>query len=387
MVSHGPVKQRGASTIEERTMSSPFIRLCSIALILTCLSIPFPSRAISMSNPSATGPAERTTVRDGQHDFDFDLGTWKTHSSRLLYPLTGSTTWTDSDGVTVVKKIWDGRANLDEYKAEGPSGHVELLSLRWYTPGAHQWNLAFSTPNVGKLGVPGIGEFKNGRGDFYNQEEINGKYVLVRFSIWSITPDAAQSEQALSDDGGKTWEVNCINKYTRINDQTQIDLNAQPSGAGQAAKHDFDFNIGAWRTHITATLNPFSSSPESIELNGTVAIREIWGGRAQLEEIEADGPKGHWEALSLFLYNPQSHQWNQTFIDSSKGDLNPPLVGVFKDGRGELFSEDTFNDRSILVRAIWGDITPNSHRYEESFSNDGGKTWRAAFIATLTREK
>jgi hypothetical protein len=36
------------------------------------------------------------------------------------------------------------------------------------------------------------------------------------FFIWGITPDTAQSEQAFSDDGGKTWETNWVNKYTRL---------------------------------------------------------------------------------------------------------------------------------------------------------------------------
>jgi hypothetical protein len=153
---------------------------------------------------------------DGQHDFDFDLGTWKTHSSRLLHPLTGSTTWVDMDGYSVVRKVWGGRANLAEYKADGPAGHVELLSLRWFNPATHEWNLDFATPNVGTLGIPGVGAFRNGRGDFYDYEVVNGRSVLVRFSIWRIGSDAAQSEQAFSDDGGKTWEVNWINRYTRV---------------------------------------------------------------------------------------------------------------------------------------------------------------------------
>jgi hypothetical protein len=153
--------------------------------------------------------------RDGQHDFDFDLGNWKTHSSRLLHPLTGSTTWVDMDGITTVKKVWGGRANLAEYKADGAAGHIELLSLRWYNPTAHQWYLDFATPHAGTLGVPGIGEFNNGRGDFYDQETINGRSILVRFSIWGITANTAQSEQAFSDDRGRTWETNWVNRYTR----------------------------------------------------------------------------------------------------------------------------------------------------------------------------
>lgn len=67
-----------------------------------------------------------------------------------------------------------------------------------------------------KPAFPESASSKNGRGEFYDQESINGKTILVRFSIWGITPDTAQSEQAFSADGGKTWEINWINKYTRL---------------------------------------------------------------------------------------------------------------------------------------------------------------------------
>ncbi|MCU1284010.1 MAG: hypothetical protein JWO13_360 [Acidobacteriales bacterium] len=344
-------------------------------------------QAFSQANPTANAAKQKIAPQDGQHGFDFDFGAWKTHSSRLLHPLTGSKEWVELDGITVVTKVWDGRANLAEYKASGGSNQIELLSLRVYNPDAHQWSLNFATPGVGRLGIPSVGEFKNGRGEFYDQEEINGKFVLVRFSIWPISPDTAQSEQAFSNDGGKTWETNWINKYTRLSDQTEIDwsgsaANAEPSGA-----HDFDFNLGTWETHIKRILDPFSSSSDSIAVNGTVTVRKVWGGRAQLEEIEAEGPKGHWEALTLFMYDPQAHQWNQSFINSKAGVLSNPLIGSFKEGRGELLANDTFKDRAIFVRGVWSDIAQNSHRYEESYSNDGGKTWHSAFIGNLTRKE
>jgi hypothetical protein len=154
-------------------------------------------------------------------------------------------------------------------------------------------------------------------------------------------------------------------------------------GDGQ---HDFDFNVGVWRTHIKRILDPLSGPTRSIELDGTVTVRKVWDGRAELEEIEADGPDGHWQGLTLFLYNPVAHQWSQTFTNSKTGVLSPPLIGAFKDGRGELFSQDTFKDRSILVRASWSDITSDCHHFEESYSEDGGKTWAPAFIASLTRD-
>jgi hypothetical protein len=69
------------------------------------------------------------TERDGQHDFDFEVGTWHTHLSRLLRPLTGSTTWVEYEGTTVVRKVWNGRANLVELEVNGPAGHITGLSI------------------------------------------------------------------------------------------------------------------------------------------------------------------------------------------------------------------------------------------------------------------
>src|ERR1700676_861347 len=70
--------------------------------------------------------------RDGQHDFDFHLGNWKTHISRLQHPLTGSTTWLKYEGTLVARKVWDGRAQLEELEADGPTGHMEDLLLFLY---------------------------------------------------------------------------------------------------------------------------------------------------------------------------------------------------------------------------------------------------------------
>jgi hypothetical protein len=161
------------------------------------------------------GLAQQASVRDGQHDFDFEIGTWKTHLKRLLHPLTGSTTWVEYEGTSVVRKIWEGRANLVELVADGPAGHFECLNLRLYNPQSHQWSLNFASSAGGTLGQPTIGEFKNGRGEFFDQEPFNGRAILVRFVISDITPTSCRFEQAFSDDGGKTWEINWVATDTR----------------------------------------------------------------------------------------------------------------------------------------------------------------------------
>jgi hypothetical protein len=154
--------------------------------------------------------------RDGSHDFDFEIGTWKTHVKRLVHPLTGSTTWVEMNGITTVRKVLGGKANLVELVADSPGGHFEGLSLRLYNPQSHQWSLNFSNAADGTLSTPTIGEFKNGRGEFYDQEPLGGRAIFVRFVITPVDPDSIRFEQAFSADGGKTWEVNWIATDTRV---------------------------------------------------------------------------------------------------------------------------------------------------------------------------
>ena len=189
-----------------------YFPVCSLVVILQ----PFQGPTHQNSEVRRTSLQHAPSQRDGQHDFDFEIGTWKTHLSRRLHPLTGSTTWVQFDGTPVVRKVWNGRANLVELEVDGPTGHIEALSLRLYNPQSHQWSLNSANSNDGTLSVPTIGEFKNGRGEFYDQETFNGRTILVR-NVWSdITPNSCRFEQAFSNDGGKTWEVNWIAVDTRV---------------------------------------------------------------------------------------------------------------------------------------------------------------------------
>lgn len=189
------------------------------AWVLIALVAPL---AISAQAPTGTAPKtapETPALRDGQHDFDFEMGNWTTHLSRLEKPLTGSTKWIEFDGTIVGRPIWNGKANLDEFEADGPSGHIQGLTLRLYNPESHQWSLYWANSKNGTLPPPPtVGSFssKNGRGEFYDQEPFNGRMIFVRY-VWSdITPTSARFVQSYSDDGGRTWEDNWISTMERV---------------------------------------------------------------------------------------------------------------------------------------------------------------------------
>lgn len=186
---------------------------CLLSLALLAIVAAHPAAAQTTTATNAPAPE---TLRDGQRDFDFEIGTWRTQLKRLADPLSGSKTWIEYEGTTTVRKVLAGRANLVELEVQGPSGRIEGLSLRLYDPQARQWSLNFSNIKTGTLSPPSIGSFNNGRGEFYSKETLDGRDILVRFVISDITPTSCHFEQAYSPDGGKTWEVNWIATDTRI---------------------------------------------------------------------------------------------------------------------------------------------------------------------------
>ena len=106
----------------------------AVIMSLLLASISGSGHAQSATDQGRPVPIAAAERRDGQRDFDFEFGRWKTHLRRLVKPLTGSTVWLEYTGTTVVRKVWDGRANLVELNVEGPAGRIEGLSLRLYNP-------------------------------------------------------------------------------------------------------------------------------------------------------------------------------------------------------------------------------------------------------------
>jgi len=156
------------------------------------------------------------TENDGRNDFDFLIGKWKVYHCMLTQRLKGSTDCVEFEGDTVARKILNGLGNLDENLIHMPTGPVHAMTLRLFDPKSKEWSIHWSTDRMGVLDIPMIGGFKDGRGEFYAQETHEGKHVYSRF-IWSkFLANSCQWEQALSADGGRTWETNWIMEFKRV---------------------------------------------------------------------------------------------------------------------------------------------------------------------------
>lgn len=357
------------------------ILLC--ALLISVQPLQASARA-SSGTPAVANSGESGAARNGQHDFDFHFGTWTTHILTLQATGSGPATWVKMTGTVIDRKIWQGRANLEEIEAAGAGAHFQGFTLFLYNPKSHQWSQSFASKGSGTLGQPMIGEFRNGQGELFGQESYQGRTVLAR-AIWSnITPDSYHYQEAYSADGGKTWHLYFIAQLTRQSQGVPEEA-AQSKGSEQGGLHGFDFNIGAWRTNISALDRPLKDPKSWVKFEGTHIVHRIWNGWADFGQLEINGPTGHIEDLALRLYNPQSRQWTVYIASSRSGVLGPPVIGEFKNGRGVFIGQDQFIGKTVLVRNVWSDITANSCHNEWALSDDAGKTWTVYWIANDTR--
>jgi hypothetical protein len=90
--------------------------------------------------------------------------------------------------------------------------------------------------------------------------------------------------------------------------------------------------------------------------------------------------------VTLRLFDIEHQQWRIYWAaDRSGGVLDVPMVGSFKDGRGEFYAQELFEGKAIFSRFIWTVFSEDKCRWEQAFSPDGGQTWETNWMADFTR--
>jgi len=181
-------------------------------LLVVCGMLAVPLHAQTSSNPALL------PQRDGSHDFDFLIGDWKAHVRRLPDRLNNSDHWDVYDGISNHHKLLDSNANFEQFEVTSPDKklHIKAQTLRLYNPETRQWSIYLVDLDNGTLDAPPVvGGFTGKRGEFYHQEILRGRTILVQYLWLDLSPNSARMEQSYSPDGGKTWEVNWICELSR----------------------------------------------------------------------------------------------------------------------------------------------------------------------------
>ena len=148
---------------------------------------------------------------------------------------------------------------------------------------------------------------------------------------------------------------------------------------------DFEFFMGTWRVHHRRRRDPLTGSDSWYEFDGTATARPLWGGAANVDEVDYESPNGRQRGLTLRLFEPKTGLWRLYWASSVKNAFEEPVIGRFAGGRGEFHGHEVLDGRAIFVRFVWSEITPTSCRWEQAFSEDGGRSWETNWIAEFTR--
>jgi hypothetical protein len=163
-------------------------------------------------------PQGFTMSRTGTvHDFDYFAGGWTTHQHRLQRS-TSSSRWEDFPGTLCMALYLDGMATVDELYF--PTKRTAGLTLRTFDPQKRQWSIYWISSTTGKLDpVPVVGGFDGNRGEFYAEDQDNGRPIKVRY-LWTIIDhDHARWEQAFSY-GNQEWKTNWTADFERADPST-----------------------------------------------------------------------------------------------------------------------------------------------------------------------
>lgn len=149
-------------------------------------------------------------------DFDFQIGRWRVKHRRLKARLANCTEWESFDGTCDMRPVLGGNGNVEDNVLHISTGAYRALAIRAFDPVACAWAIWWLDDRAPhSLDAPVIGGFEKGVGTFLADDILNGAPVRLRFLWLKTDTQAPRWEQALSADGGETWETNWTMDFER----------------------------------------------------------------------------------------------------------------------------------------------------------------------------
>lgn len=149
-------------------------------------------------------------------DFDFEFGRWRVHHRRLATRLAGAVDWEEFTGTSETRPVLGGSGNVEDNVLNIASGTYRAIAVRSYDAVSGNWAIWWldqRAPHA--LDVPVIGRFERGIGTFLAEDTHEGRPVILRFQWLRTDTTRPRWEQALSADGGATWETNWTMDFER----------------------------------------------------------------------------------------------------------------------------------------------------------------------------
>ena len=340
-----------------------------------CLALMAASGA-AISLPAAAAAPET--------DWAWLLGDWDVWHSRLKDRLVNSSEWQEFAGKSSFWNTLGGLGNVDDNSLDLPGGVYRGLSVRAFDPKAGSWAIWWlDGRNPERIDPPVRGGFKGDEGEFIGTDIHKGTPVTVRFRWHEVRSKRPWWDQSFSTDGGKTWETNWRNYFTRKRSQAsglpRIENDPPEARA-------WDFLAGQWKVRNRKLRKRLAGSRDWDEFDSTLTNWQVLGGRGNVGDNLFDGPGTPYRGMSLRAYNVEKREWLSWWVDArSPANIGAPLRGRFLEGSATLIGDDQHDGRPVKVRSQWTRTDGNSPHWEQAYSTDGGQSWEINWVSDLIR--
>jgi hypothetical protein len=274
-----------------------------------------------------------------------------------------------------------GLGNVDDCLLYLPAGAYRAFAPRAYDAATRQWSIWWlDGRTASKLDPPVLGNFRGSEGEFRGTDVHKGTPVDVRFRWHETDSRRPHWDQSFSTDGGRNWEVNWRNYFTRTSaTPTPLAFDEPPP----VAAADWAFIAGEWRVRNRKR----AKSGRWEEFDSTLVNRPVMGGLGNVGDNEFRMVGGAYRGTSLRAYDTEQRVWRSWWIDGrNPAVISPSVAGGFENGTGTLIGDDVIDGRKVRVRSQWSNITANTARWEQATSTDGAR-WETNWSADLERKK
>lgn len=203
-------------------------------------------------------------------------------------------------------------------------------------------------------------------GKLKRRHMLQGSAALLTTVLASGTPALSKPSKAIR--GDRTMDTNYTTKGKGI---------ITGKGVG-----DFDFLAGHW--HIRHKKLKDGTKNDWQHFDSRASVHTVLGGMGSIEELhKADDS---YMGMAVRIWLPESEKWADHWTSAANGVVNAPQHGRFIDGDGVFISEYDKDGVKWQYRGVWDRITPNSCRWHQSASKDGGDNWEWNWWMEWTRQ-
>jgi len=233
-----------------------------------------------------------------------------------------------------------------------------------------------------RVDIEGVFVTESARNTFTRLPVREGEHVLVWFGLLHDQESSAAWLDRLASmttlDGRRVFLLEL--------DPTSRSILGGGADAARASKHDFDFLFGSWNIRNRYLKARLRHSTGWVEFGARSQVEALLDGFGHLDRYYAVRDGSPFEGITLRLFDPATGEWSIHWADTAHArTLLPPMVGRFTGGVGDFYGDEMVDGKKVICRFLWTRPTTASARWEQAFSEDGGKTWETNWIMTFSR--